>query len=155
MAELGRQGPGTGRGLSCPLIRSPAAGSQPKESGYTGSFIGANWCPKRGNTCGNHPSASGRQTREVSFTNAVMRTCSGTSFLSFFQLGWAHPALGPALQWGSGSSTTLVAPLARRAWSIEEEQRCAKMWPGNAPLQFWHRNKVVDYMCFRFKGELH
>ena len=57
------------------------------------------------------------------------------------------------MQWGSGTSTMLVAPLARRAWSIEEYHRCEKLKAANPPLLFWEDNKVLRYICIDF-GEL-
>ena len=46
-----------------------------------------------------------------------------------------------------------MAPLARRAWSIEEYHRCEKLKAANPPLLFWEDNKVLRYICIDF-GEL-
>ena len=51
------------------------------------------------------------------------------------------------VEWGSGASTLLLAPLARVAVSIENKQNwCAKM-KSRVDIQFWQRNGGLTYKC--------
>ena len=52
------------------------------------------------------------------------------------------------LEWGSGASTLLVAPLAQSAFSIENHQPwCQKMLHNLSSVGFWTLNSVLTYKC--------
>jgi len=51
------------------------------------------------------------------------------------------------VEWGSGASTTLVAPLAHQAVSIENQKAWCDEMLASADVDFWIQNNVLTYVC--------
>ena len=50
-------------------------------------------------------------------------------------------------EWGSGASTVLAAPMARRAVSIENQKSWCDEMVASADVDFWIKNNVLTYLC--------
>ena len=50
-------------------------------------------------------------------------------------------------EWGSGASTVLAAPMARRAVSIENQKTWCDEMRASSDVDFWIKNGVLTYLC--------
>lgn len=50
-------------------------------------------------------------------------------------------------EWGSGGSTSWVAPLAQRAWSVDNNKEWCTKVAGRPDIQFWVVNGVLTLVC--------
>jgi hypothetical protein len=59
-----------------------------------------------------------------------------------------HYARGSSyVEWGSGASTVLAAPLARRAVSIENQKSWCDEMIASLDVDFWIKDGVLTYLC--------
>ena len=59
-----------------------------------------------------------------------------------------HYARGSSyVEWGSGASTLLAAPMARRAVSIENQRAWCDDMLASSDVDFWIENGVLTYLC--------
>ncbi|PRW50975.1 hypothetical protein C2E21_5537 [Chlorella sorokiniana] len=52
------------------------------------------------------------------------------------------------LEWGSGTSTFIVGPMAKRSWSVDNHKPwCEMMQKDKVALKFWQAEGVLHYTC--------
>lgn len=51
------------------------------------------------------------------------------------------------VEWGSGASTTVAAPMARRAVSIENQKAWCDEMLASADVDFWINSDILTYIC--------